>query len=76
MKTVLLKPHREAVNAVLAYQDEDDWSYWWSMYHDSHHVCNGQDVCDYVAEGGGSCLESVLAVIVDGNYKEYRVCID
>ena len=77
MKKVLLKPQREVANSVLAYQyeDDDNWEYFWSMFH-NHHECNDTTkACDFLY-GAGFCLESVIKGEENGVYYEYRYCME
>ena len=57
MKTVLLKPQREAVNAVLAYQDEGEDQNCSAQYSYSDGVYEAYWACDAVCKSADCWLE-------------------
>ena len=68
MKRVLLKPQREAANSVLAYQDEDEdnHSFDFEVYFDSHHYCHDDNGTCQRKFNAGNCRQWGTIEVVDG----------
>lgn len=68
MKITLHKPQREAANAVLAYQDEDEnnYSYEYNVYHSAHNFCSAVTKSCHRKYNAGDCFEYGTVEVING----------
>ncbi len=68
MKVSLHKPQREAANAVLAYEDEDEnnYSYEYNVHFSAHHLCNTATKSCQPKYNAGDCFEYGIVDVING----------
>lgn len=72
MKRVLLKPQREIMNSVLAYQNEDWVDEYECEYFDDYY-CDGDDICEYKIDMG-NCTEYTRFGELNGEPFDLATC--
>ena len=73
MKKMLLKPQREIMNSVLAYQDEEWVDEYECEYFDDYY-CDDDDYCAY-EENAGDCTEHARWGFTNGDYFDLSACV-
>ena len=76
MKLKLLKPQRSIANFVLAYEDEDNYSYNYSLFLSDHFFCHDDSGTCQKKLNAGNCLELGTVFVIDGEEYTVSECTD